>query len=102
MGGKPVVVAVFDLAFLMWVDRWALAVGEGLVTAAERAATGKTPLIVFPASGGARMQEAHAVLDANAAHDYRGQHGQIGGSPLYRCVHRSDNGRRDSFIRDGG
>jgi acetyl-CoA carboxylase carboxyl transferase subunit beta len=34
-----------------------LFVGEGLVTAAQRAVNKKVPLIVIPASGGARMQE---------------------------------------------
>jgi acetyl-CoA carboxylase carboxyl transferase subunit beta len=60
MSGRNVVVAVFDFAFMG--GSMGLAVGEGLVTAAERAATGKTPLIVVPASGGARMQEGMLSL----------------------------------------
>jgi acetyl-CoA carboxylase carboxyl transferase subunit beta len=60
MDGNPVVVAIFDFAFMG--GSMGLAVGEGLVTAAERAATGKTPLIVIPSSGGARMQEGMLSL----------------------------------------
>jgi acetyl-CoA carboxylase carboxyl transferase subunit beta len=55
MGGIPAVVAVFNFAFLG--GSMGMAVGEGLVTAARKAVANKAPLIVVPASGGARMQE---------------------------------------------
>ena len=55
MGGAPVVIAVFDFSFMG--GSMGIAVGEGLVTAAETAVRAKAPLIVVPASGGARMQE---------------------------------------------
>lgn len=55
LGGSPAVAAVFDFAFMG--GSMGMAVGEGLVTAAERAVDKKAPLLVIPASGGARMQE---------------------------------------------
>ena len=55
MGGQPVVLAVFDFSFMG--GSMGIAVGEGLVVAAETAVREKAPLIVVPASGGARMQE---------------------------------------------
>ncbi len=55
MGGMGVVVAVFDFRFMG--GSMGVAVGEGLVAAARLATLQGAPLIVFPASGGARMQE---------------------------------------------
>jgi acetyl-CoA carboxylase carboxyl transferase subunit beta len=55
IGGITTVVAVFDFAFMG--GSMGAAVGEGLVEAANRALSLKAPLIVVPASGGARMQE---------------------------------------------
>ncbi len=55
MGGRGVVVAVFNFYFLG--GSMGLAVGKGLLTAARLAVLQKVPLIVFTASGGARMQE---------------------------------------------
>ncbi len=55
IGGVTAVVAVFDFAFMG--GSMGTAVGEGLVEAANRALSLKAPLIVVPASGGARMQE---------------------------------------------
>jgi len=55
MGGHPIVVAVFDFSFMG--GSMGIAVGQGLVTAAETAIKAKAPLLVVPASGGARMQE---------------------------------------------
>ncbi len=60
MGGQHTVVAVFDFAFMG--GSMGMAVGEGLVTAARRAVEKKAPLIVVPASGGARMQEGMLSL----------------------------------------
>ncbi|MBM3611250.1 MAG: acetyl-CoA carboxylase carboxyltransferase subunit beta [Alphaproteobacteria bacterium] len=53
--GHLAVVAAFDFTFMG--GSMGLFVGEGLVTAAQRAVNKKVPLIVIPASGGARMQE---------------------------------------------
>jgi acetyl-CoA carboxylase carboxyl transferase subunit beta len=55
MGGKKCVVGVLDSRFLM--GSMSAAVGEKLTRAIEYAAKNKLPLILFSASGGARMQE---------------------------------------------
>lgn len=55
IGGHKVVTAAFNFEFMG--GSMGLAVGEGLISAAEQAvATGST-LLTIPASGGARMQE---------------------------------------------
>lgn len=55
MGGVKTVAAVFDFGFMG--GSMGMAVGEGLLAAARRAVSSKSPLIVIPSSGGARMQE---------------------------------------------
>ncbi len=55
MGGHPVVLAAFDFSFIG--GSMGMAVGEGLVRAAERACELKAGYITLPSSGGARMQE---------------------------------------------
>ena len=55
MDGEPAVVAAFEFGFMG--GSMGLAVGEGLVAAAELATQQRAPLIVIPSSGGARMQE---------------------------------------------
>lgn len=55
IGGIETVVAVFDFAFMG--GSMGTAVGNGIVQAASHAVAMKAPLIVIPASGGARMQE---------------------------------------------
>jgi len=55
MGGHKVVVAAFDFSFMG--GSMGVAVGEGMVSAAKLAVLQDAPLIVVPASGGARMQE---------------------------------------------
>ncbi len=55
MGGMNVVVACFNFDFMG--GSMGIAVGEGIVAAAELAVLQDAPLIVIPASGGARMQE---------------------------------------------
>lgn len=51
----PVVISVQDFAFMG--GSLGMAAGEGIVTAAMTAVEQKAPLILFVASGGARMQE---------------------------------------------
>ncbi len=53
--GSKAVIAAFDFDFMG--GSMGMAVGEGLVTASRLAVAKKAPLIVIPASGGARMQE---------------------------------------------
>lgn len=55
MGGMGVVVAAFNFDFQG--GSMGVAVGEGIVAAAELAVLQDAPLIAIPASGGARMQE---------------------------------------------
>ncbi len=55
MDGLPVVIAAFDFSFMG--GSMGIAVGEGILAAAKAAVARKAPLIVLPASGGARMQE---------------------------------------------
>ncbi len=55
MGGMPVVIAAFDFTFMG--GSMGMAVGEGIVTAAELAILQDAPLITVTSSGGARMQE---------------------------------------------
>lgn len=55
MGGMNVVIAAFNFDFQG--GSMGVAVGEGIVAAAELAVLQDSPLIVIPASGGARMQE---------------------------------------------
>lgn len=55
MGGQNVVVAGFDFDFMG--GSMGVAVGEGIVAAAELAVIQDSPLLLIPASGGARMQE---------------------------------------------
>lgn len=52
---NPLVVAVFDFSFMG--GSMGLSVGQGLVQAAQHAVSRRIPLLVIPASGGARMQE---------------------------------------------
>ncbi|WP_448192798.1 acetyl-CoA carboxylase, carboxyltransferase subunit beta [Azospirillum sp. sgz301742] len=55
MGGLPTVVAAFDFGFMG--GSMGIGVGEGLLAAAKAAVARRAPLVVVPASGGARMQE---------------------------------------------
>ncbi len=56
LGGHDTVVGVCDFSFMG--GSMGVAVGQGLLMAANLAVEAKAPLIVFSASGGARMQEA--------------------------------------------
>jgi acetyl-CoA carboxylase carboxyl transferase subunit beta len=60
LGGIPVVVAALDFGFMG--GSMGMAVGNGIVAAARLAVAQLAPLIVVPASGGARMQEGALSL----------------------------------------
>ena len=60
VGGHPTVVAAMEFSFMG--GSMGAAVGEGLVAAAKLAVLQEAPLIVFTASGGARMQEGTISL----------------------------------------
>ncbi len=53
--GAPAVVAAFDFRFMG--GSMGIAVGDGILAASDRAVADGAALIVFPSSGGARMQE---------------------------------------------
>jgi len=55
IGGMPLVVAALDFSFM--AGSMGIAVGEGFIAAARLATLQEAPLLVIPASGGARMQE---------------------------------------------
>lgn len=55
LGGKPLVAAAFNFAFMG--GSMGIAVGEALVAAARLAVLQESALLVVPSSGGARMQE---------------------------------------------
>lgn len=55
IGGMAAVAAVFNFAFMG--GSMGMAVGEGILIAARRAVELGTPFLIFPSSGGARMQE---------------------------------------------
>jgi len=56
IGGQSAVVAAFNFNFMG--GSMGSAVGEGIVAAAHLAVVQSAPLIIIPASGGARMQES--------------------------------------------
>ena len=60
MGSAKTIIAAFDFAFMG--GSMGMAVGEAILTAARRAVMAHAPLIVIPASGGARMQEGALSL----------------------------------------
>ncbi len=60
IGGRRAVVAAMEFAFMG--GSMGAAVGEGIVAAAKLAVLQEAPLIVFTASGGARMQEGALSL----------------------------------------
>ncbi|MCD8562727.1 MAG: acetyl-CoA carboxylase, carboxyltransferase subunit beta [Alphaproteobacteria bacterium] len=60
IGGNPVVIAAFNFRFMG--GSMGMAVGEGIVRAAEEAVRTKSAFIVVPSSGGARMQEGMLSL----------------------------------------
>ena len=60
IGGVEAVAAAMEFRFMG--GSMGAAVGEGIVTAARRAVDLKAPLILFTASGGARMQEGMVSL----------------------------------------
>lgn len=60
IGGQPAVIAAFDFSFMG--GSMGMAVGDGILTAADLAINTHAALIVIPASGGARMQEGALSL----------------------------------------
>jgi acetyl-CoA carboxylase carboxyl transferase subunit beta len=60
IGGVPTVVGVVNFGFV--AGSLGVAAGEAFVAAADEAVKRSAPLVVFPAGGGARMQESALAL----------------------------------------
>ena len=100
IGGMPVVAAVLDSQFLM--GSMGTAVGEKITRAVEYADREKLPLIIFSASGGARMQAGIFSLmqmaKTSAAIAAFGEHGGLYISVL---THPTTGGVTASFASLG-
>jgi acetyl-CoA carboxylase carboxyl transferase subunit beta len=98
--GRRAVFAVLDSRFLM--GSMGTAVGEKVTRAAEYAARKKLPLIIFSASGGARMQEGIFSLMQMAKTAAAVQRFQSGGGLYISCLtHPTTGGVTASFASLG-
>ncbi len=98
--GRKAVFAVLDSRFLM--GSMGTAVGEKVTRAAEYAARKKLPLIIFSASGGARMQEGIFSLMQMAKTAAAIQRFQRGGGLYISCfTHPTTGGVTASFASLG-
>ena len=98
--GRRAVFAVLDSRFLM--GSMGTAVGEKVARAAEYAARKKLPLIIFSASGGARMQEGIFSLMQMAKTAAAVQRFQSGGGLYISCLtHPTTGGVTASFASLG-
>jgi acetyl-CoA carboxylase carboxyl transferase subunit beta len=100
VGGHRVFAGAMDMNFIG--GSMGSAVGEKITRLIERAINESGAVIIFAASGGARMQEGHAVADAD---------GEISAGPrglgrttpaLHLGVDRSDYRRSYRELRDAG
>ncbi|MEA5011923.1 MAG: acetyl-CoA carboxylase, carboxyltransferase subunit beta [Angelakisella sp.] len=100
IGGYSVVVAVMDSRFLM--GSMGVALGEKITRAAEYAQKSKLPLIIFCASGGARMQEGILSLMQMAKTSGAIQRFSNGGGLYISCLtHPTTGGVTASFASLG-
>ena len=98
--GRRAVFAVLDSRFLM--GSMGTAVGEKITCAAEYAAKKKLPLVIFSASGGARMQEGIFSLMQMAKTAAAIQRFQSGGGLYISCLtHPTTGGVTASFASLG-
>ena len=98
--GRRAVFAVLDSRFLM--GSMGTAVGEKITRAAEYAAKKKLPLVIFSASGGARMQEGIFSLMQMAKTAAAVQRFQSGGGLYISCLtHPTTGGVTASFASLG-
>jgi acetyl-CoA carboxylase carboxyl transferase subunit beta len=98
--GKKAVFAVLDSRFLM--GSMGTAVGEKVARAAEYAGKKKLPLVIFSASGGARMQEGIFSLMQMAKTAAAIQRFQSGGGLYISCLtHPTTGGVTASFASLG-
>ena len=98
--GRRAVFAVLDSRFLM--GSMGTAVGEKITRAAEYAGKKKLPLVIFSASGGARMQEGIFSLMQMAKTAAAVQRFQSGGGLYISCLtHPTTGGVTASFASLG-
>ena len=98
--GRKAVFAVLDSSFLM--GSMGTAVGEKITRCAEYAARKKLPLVIFSASGGARMQEGIFSLMQMAKTAAAIQRFQSGGGLYISCfTHPTTGGVTASFASLG-
>ena len=100
IAGYPCVVAVLDSRFFM--GSMSTGVGEKVTLAVEYATSKKLPLIIFSASGGARMQEGIFSLMQMAKTSAAIQaHNQAGGLFISVLTHPTTGGVTASFASLG-
>ena len=100
IGGRRCVVGVLDSRYMM--GSMSAAVGEKITLAIEYAAKNKLPLIIFSASGGARMQEGIFSLMQMAKTAAAIQRFQSGGGLYISCfTHPTTGGVTASFASLG-
>ncbi len=75
-----------------------MAAGEAIVKAAERALAERCPLVIFPASGGARMQEGILSLMQLPRTTVAIDMLKEAGLPLHRGAHQPDHRWRDGLL----
>lgn len=98
--GQPVVVAVLDSRFFM--GSMGVAVGEKITRAVEHATLHALPLIIFSASGGARMQEGILSLMQMAKTSAAlARFSQAGGLYISYLTHPTTGGVTASFASLG-
>ena len=86
IGGVETVVLVQNFAFVG--GSLGVAAGEAFIAAAEEAVKRDAPLVIFTASGGARMQEGALLADADGAHHARHPDAARRAPALRRGAHR--------------
>jgi acetyl-CoA carboxylase carboxyl transferase subunit beta len=100
MNGKDLIVCAFDFSFM--AGSMGAYVGEALVASAEEALKRKLPLLIIPASGGARMQEGIISLMQMARSTAAIQKVKEAGLPyLVLLTHPTTGGVTASFAMIG-
>ena len=100
IGGVPAVVAVLDSRFFM--ASMGTAVGEKITRAVEYAGAKKLPLIIFSASGGARMQEGiFSLMQMAKTSAAISRFSQRGGLYISYLTHPTTGGVTASFASLG-
>ena len=100
IGGVSVVAAVLDSRFFM--GSMSTAVGEKITRAIEYAAAKKLPLVIFSASGGARMQEGiFSLMQMAKTSAAIERFSAKGGLYISVLTHPTTGGVTASFAMDG-